>query len=395
MALGRTKSKQEGEKRTKVQKDETDQIKEEICDGAPGTKCDRAVKDMERGIECDICHKWFHASCQGVNEEAYEALQQHLDTLAWICKVCRGKMEEGKDNLDKSSASIEGKIEKLADIVKQQMSTEGKIEELAGMVKEQMRVIRKSSDEQDKTIRELGELQARKFITLSERVNELSEQVKENKTTSDQMAGKSYAEAAKTTCERIISTLGPKLDALPKADRLKDMELKVVEKMKEQQEVIKNSSKDIKRVMESREKEDRASNILIHNIPESESEDYEKRKEEDIQKFMEIAEALGATDIELHKLVRLRRKMEEKEADGQKGKQRPKIMLLKLGSSEQADMIFRRRFNLKSKGFVNTYITRDLPPKEREEQRKLRAELQEKGKATHVIFRGKVVERRV
>ena len=147
--------------------------------------------------------------------------------------------------------------------------------------------------------------------------------------------------------------------------------------------------------MESREKEDRASNILIHNIPESESEDYEKRKEEDIQKFMEIAEALGATDIELHKLVRLRRKMEEKEADGQKGKQRPKIMLLKLGSSEQADMIFRRRFNLKSKGFVNTYITRDLPPKEREEQRKLRAELQEKGKATHVIFRGKVVERRV
>ena len=106
---------------------------------------------------------------------------------------------------------------------------------------------------------------------------------------------------------------------------------------------------------------------------------------------MEI-EALGATDIEPHKLVRLRRKMEDKEADGQKGKQRPKIMLLKLGSSEQADMIFRRRFNLKSKNFVSTYIMKDLPPKEREEQRKLRVEVQEKGKAAHIIFQGKVVK---
>ena len=374
MALGRKKSRQDGEKQPKVQKDETDQSKEDICDGAPGTKCGRPVKDTERGIECDVCHKWFHASCQGVNDEAYEALQEHLDILAWICKVCKGEIKNGKGTL--GTDSVERRMEELADIVKQQI-----------------RVIKKTSDEQDRVIRELGELQARKITTLSERVDELTEKV--NEKASEQMAGKSYAEAAKTTCERIISTLGPKLDALPKVDRLKDMELKVVEKMKEQQEVIKNSSKDIKRVMESREKEDRASNILIHNIPESESEDYEKRKEEDVQKFMEIAEALGATEIELHKLVRLRRKMEDKDADEQKGKQRPKIMLLKLGSSEQADMIFRRRFNLKSKGFANTYITRDLPPKEREEQRKLRAELQEKGKATHVIFRGKVVERRV
>ena len=47
----------------------------------------------------------------------------------------------------------------------------------------------------------------------------------------------------KTTCKRIISTLVPKLDALPKADRLKDVELKVVETIKEQQEALKTAPK--------------------------------------------------------------------------------------------------------------------------------------------------------
>ena len=75
--------------------------------------------------------------------------------------------------------------------------------------------------------------------------------------------------------------------------------------------------------------------------------------------------------------------------DGRKWKQRPKNMLLKLGLSKQADMIFQRRFNFKSNDFVGTYITRDLPPKESEEQRKLRAKLQEKENATHVIFKEK------
>ena len=72
---------------------------------------------------------------------------------------------------------------------------------------------------------------------------------------------------------------------------------------------------------------------------------------------------------------------------------RPRIMLLKLNSSDHVDLLYRRRFNLKSKGYTNIYITRDLPLQEREAQRKLREELQQKGKDTH-IFRGRVVERK-
>ena len=60
---------------------------------------------------------------------------------------------------------------------------------------------------------------------------------------------------------------------------------------------------------------------------------------------------------------------------------------------ENVDELFKRRMKLKDVGFVNIYISRDLPREERELQKKLRMELAEKGKETHVIFRGRVVPR--
>lgn len=68
-------------------------------------------------------------------------------------------------------------------------------------------------------------------------------------------------------------------------------------------------------------------------------------------------------------------------------------MLVSLKKKEDVDMLMKERRNLTKVGFSNVYLTRDLPPGEREEQRKLREELQRKGKDTHRIFRGKVVLR--
>ena len=54
-------------------------------------------------------------------------------------------------------------------------------------------------------------------------------------------------------------------------------------------------------------------------------------------------------------------------------------------------MLYKSRFNLKEKGYPNTYITRDLSLEERERQKKLRQELVQKGKDSHKISGGKVV----
>ena len=68
-------------------------------------------------------------------------------------------------------------------------------------------------------------------------------------------------------------------------------------------------------------------------------------------------------------------------------------MMIKLKRKEDADLMFSLRLRLKHVGFSNIYLTRDLPPEEREAQKELRAEWTRKGKDTHQIFRGKVVPR--
>ena len=69
-------------------------------------------------------------------------------------------------------------------------------------------------------------------------------------------------------------------------------------------------------------------------------------------------------------------------------------MLVGLKKKEDVDMLIKERWNLSKVGFSNIYITRDLTPEQREEQKKLREELASKGKDTHRIFRGRVVPRK-
>ena len=54
---------------------------------------------------------------------------------------------------------------------------------------------------------------------------------------------------------------------------------------------------------------------------------------------------------------------------------------------------FKHRTILRDVGFSNIYFTKDLSFEERLEQKKLREELNSKGKDTNKIFRGKVIPR--
>lgn len=307
-----------------------------ICKGGPCGKkgvdkeCGLKVCDNDKGVECDGCKFWYHSSCQKVLPETYVALNQ-AKGLFWICHECRKNLPElakrdqeqgeSKGNLSMSK-KFEEKLDSIANTVAEQASAMKLMEESLKSM-EELKQEKKDKKDEEK---------------LDSIVNTVAEQ----------------ARAMKLMEESLKS-----MEELKLKDRLANWELKV-------------------------DREDRATNLLIHNVPESKSEENEKRKEEDLKQFEEIAEALGGTDIEIHKLVRLRRKNEGK----------PRIILVRLGTRQQADLLYNRRFNLKSRGFENTYITRDLPPKEREEQRKLREEWKEKGRESHVIYRGKVVERR-
>ena len=73
---------------------------------------------------------------------------------------------------------------------------------------------------------------------------------------------------------------------------------------------------------------------------------------------------------------------------------KPRLMLIKLRNKDNVDKLIRERTRLRDVGFPNIYLTRDLSVEERLEQRKLRDELNKKGKDAYKIFQGKFVPRK-
>ena len=181
--------------------------------------------------------------------------------------------------------------------------------------------------------------------------------------------------------------------------RIDNMETKLCSEMKEKQKQIEVSLKaqgeqtnDIKRLVENKqEKEVREKNIILHNISESGADDAEERVEHDKGMFTSVvSELLGNQgNVEVDKVIRLGKRADPASATQSK----PRLMLVRVKDKDLVDALIKRRTQLRHKGFPNVYLTRDLTPDEREVQKKLRAELQDKGKETHMIFRGKVIQR--
>ena len=44
-------------------------------------RCKKGVKRNEAGLECDLCHYWFHTKCEGVGADLYKALQKFEEAV--------------------------------------------------------------------------------------------------------------------------------------------------------------------------------------------------------------------------------------------------------------------------------------------------------------------------
>ena len=172
---------------------------------------------------------------------------------------------------------------------------------------------------------------------------------------------------------------------------------KVVEAMPKYTSEINQSALDLKTLIMSKEDRDnRETNLLLHNMPESGSSNTEERKEHDAKSFNKVASALlgNQTKIDTVSIYRLGKKAEQiNEQDRTEPK--PRLMLVKLTSKEDVQTLMKRRMKLREAGFPNIYLTHDLPPEERAKQKKqrekLKEELETKGKENYKIFRGRVV----
>lgn len=297
--------------------------KKYVCNGG-NEPCGKTITNRTESLMCDGCGMWYHASCQGISAGAFQALNKFGDELTWLCVSCKPKLAwiHTGNNLEKRIEEAEKKI--------------------------------------------LNEMEKVTSESIKKRINDMEREI-----TKKMLEQKAVIEVNSQALNKV-------------AKEQKDMEEKVVKRIGEQQQTIESSSQMMRKAAQSKDMENRAVNIIIHNVEESTEESGETRKKHDHEKFKEIADSLGGEGAEVESIIRLKRK-----DDGENKKAR--LMLVKMKRAEEADMLFRRRYNLKSKGFENIYITKDMPPEEREKLRKLRIELNEKGKENYVIFRGKVV----
>jgi ribosome-associated translation inhibitor RaiA len=71
--------------------------------------CGKTVSDKEQGIQCEICTKWFHCTCQGINDKLYAAIVEFEKDIHWFCKACR----DGADKIMAAVALIKFKVDQV------------------------------------------------------------------------------------------------------------------------------------------------------------------------------------------------------------------------------------------------------------------------------------------
>ena len=144
---------------------------------------------------------------------------------------------------------------------------------------------------------------------------------------------------------------------------------------------------------EKSEREERESNLVFHNLPESSSEDIVDRKSHDIEQVQQILDDLDVDPTYISEPARLGKKIETPD-----GQSKPRLLRVKLGSVSTKKQVLNRAKSLRkstNQTWTKVYITPDLTYKERVENRKLRMELaarRENGESDLVIRNGKIVK---
>ena len=127
-----------------------------------------------------------------------------------------------------------------------------------------------------------------------------------------------------------------------------------------------------------KELEDRAkrkTNLIVMNIPESDSEDIQEKKDHDLAEIKKVFNVMDCKDIaaEIKQVTRLGKQQTSGE------NKYPRLLKVVLTNEENQKEVIRKSKCLKSKeGYERVYINRDLTPLELREQKVLREELKKK-----------------
>lgn len=322
-----------------------------ICRGGPGKpKCGGPVEDDDLAVGCDLCEGWFHIGCQSISVEAYETLKSY-PMLAWICPECKQALEQ-KNKTKRCPTCLRPEREKWGTEMRDHMvRVESALKEQADLVSKQTKLVEVSLQRQQ----ELASKQSK----LEESFTQVARQQG------------SYSDAVKGTCEELMAKVSSKIDTMPKPATPKP--------------VLPSSAQEISGIFNDfMDKDRRKLNLVVHNLPES---DGANQMEADAGKFVSIVKE------ELKLIVKTTKAFRVGKPSGEK----PRLLIVTLENMETKLEVLKMASQLRrSTEWSNIYITKDLTWKEREVQRKLRAELarrRENGEDDIVIKGLQIVKR--
>ena len=66
---------------------------------------ERAVKENQNGLQCDLCEKLHHSGCEIVKAEDDRLLESEDSDSQWYCRSCRGQLKNRKEENRKLRAA--------------------------------------------------------------------------------------------------------------------------------------------------------------------------------------------------------------------------------------------------------------------------------------------------
>src|SRR5664279_2182639 len=213
--------------------------------------CGKAVLATQRGLKCDNCGYWHHASCEKVNDEIYNFLNLHEDeqSIMWCCRKCiatNTKLINMITTLHGHQQKLETRINDLSEAMT------NKLEELSAVLITRM-------GEQEQPVKQ--DIQ----IRMEEKVDKLMEKLDSQKLDDEPKQIKGCIQKCVTT---------------------------ILREDKEEEE----------------EKQRRKANVVIHGLVESSDEDVENRKKDDSNMLAVLFHDLKVSEVKANSIIRLGKK---------------------------------------------------------------------------------------
>lgn len=142
---------------------------------------------------------------------------------------------------------------------------------------------------------------------------------------------------------------------------------------------------------EEKEKQRRRLNLIVHNLAESSSTEGQQRKLDDINKVANILTNTLEVSAKVTNAVRLGKKVDTTD--------KARLLKVTIETEKEKASILRNAFKLRNKELPEhlkkIFITPDMTPKERKENKLLRAKLSEVNKSgnNYKIKNGQIVRR--